>query len=163
MGLFGLYLIRPRQGIALPAHGPQAHHRLGWAGGRICTVPPGAGPPNPKPEARYPRPTQIPNSSMSETPQGWVVLVISALLLWICFGFRASGFGFMPGRIVGLPGNAPGGSLRSSVPLFPLRRAAGCPHSSSDVYENQSAVCTLDCIDCLDCLHHWLGRRGRRG
>jgi hypothetical protein len=33
---------------------------------------------------------------MTETSEAGVVLTISALLLWICFGLRVSDFGFMP-------------------------------------------------------------------
>jgi hypothetical protein len=35
---------------------------------------------------------------MSETRQGGVVLIISGLVLWICFGLRVSDFGFMPAQ-----------------------------------------------------------------
>src|ERR1039458_2524610 len=41
-------------------------------------------------QIRNPRHTKTPNAPVSKTSQDGVVLVISALLLWICFGFRVS-------------------------------------------------------------------------
>jgi hypothetical protein len=43
---------------------------------------------------------------MTETSAARVVLTISALLLWICFGLRVSDFGFMAAEMVVLPNGA---------------------------------------------------------
>src|ERR1017187_5723836 len=52
--------------------------RAGGVGpGGICTVPPEADRPNPKPEIRNPKQAQIPNGPMTETSQARVVFAIS--------------------------------------------------------------------------------------
>jgi hypothetical protein len=48
---------------------------------------------------------------MTETSEAGVVLTISALLLWICFGLRISDFGFMP---------AQDGGTAKIRPFFPV-------------------------------------------
>ena len=77
---------------------------------------PGLG--NPKSEGRNPKQIQIPNRPMFKTSRRSVVLVISLLMLGICFGLRISIFGFespaLGGAVQMRPGGTPGQRAENS-------------------------------------------------
>jgi thiamine-phosphate pyrophosphorylase len=95
---------RPQVRIGLSSASPEQARRAVAAGAEYLGVGP-VYPTGTKPTAkpvtleyvrwavaniRSPKQAQIPNVAMSETPQRGVVLIISVLVLWICFGLRVS-------------------------------------------------------------------------